>query len=247
MDLHERDRHALDQLVRDLRESHGDALLACALTGEAASAGYIPQRSPLTTAVVLDEVTPEALRRTRALVREWRRNRLALPLLLDPRTIESSRDVFPLEFLELRQHHVLLYGERDPFADLEIELGHLRLQVEEQLRGKLLHLWEAFLETEGDSREMRRLLLETPPAFEMPLRGALHLLAVRAGEGGASVDGPDAFLAEVETRLAVPLPVLRRLEAVRRGEDALENAELEDCFDGYLREVRALVRATDGL
>jgi hypothetical protein len=130
-DLDAKDRAALDRLVADLRDLHGPALLAVALTGEAAGAGYIPRKSPLSVVVVLDEVTPEALRRTRGRIPAWRRRRIPAPLLMDPAYVESSLDVFPLEFLEIGDHHVLLHGERNPFADLAIDLSHLRLEVEE--------------------------------------------------------------------------------------------------------------------
>ena len=144
MTLDSVDRASLDAFAADLREIHGSALRAVLLTGEAASAGYRPRRSPLSTLVVLDEVTPAALRRTRPRLRRWSRRRIPTPLFMDPTYIASALDVFPLEFLELGDHHELLLGESDPLADLEIDRVHLRLEVEEQMRGKMLHLWEAY-------------------------------------------------------------------------------------------------------
>jgi hypothetical protein len=252
-DLHAKDRAALDRLVADLRDLHGPALLAVALTGEAASAGYIPRKSPLSVVVVLDEVTPEALRRTRGRIPAWRRRRIPAPLLMDPAYVESSLDVFPLEFLEIGDHHVLLHGERNPFADLAIDLSHLRLEVEEQMRGKMLHLWAAYLETgrTGRKRRLKQLLLETPPGFEMILRGLLRLRQGDCGPGKpeqSRPDGPEELLAAVEQQLGVELPVFRRLEAVRhRRAQALSRGELEGVFEGYLAEVRQLVRLTDAL
>jgi len=73
-----KDRTALDRFVEDLRGLHGDALIAALLTGEAASAGYRPKKSPLATVVVLREVTPDALRRTRGRISRWRRRRIGI-------------------------------------------------------------------------------------------------------------------------------------------------------------------------
>ena len=240
--MDERDRTALDGFVADLRALHGDALLAVLLTGEAASTGYRPRQTPLSTLVVLADVTPESLRRTRPKLRAWARKRIPTPLFMDPMYLESALDVFPLEFLELGDHHALLHGDTDPLADLRIDAAHLRIEVEEQMRGKMLHLWEAYLESGGAKRSLRRILLETPPGFEVILRGLLRLRSETARP-----DGPDELLAAVEAGFETPLPVFRRLERVRRGQATLAGGELDAVFEGYLAEVRALVRLTDAL
>lgn len=238
--LDARDRATLERVRSELREGYGGALQAVALTGEAAGAAYRPGRSPLELAVLIDAVTPEALRRLQPRLRAWARRRVAPPLLLDPVWIEEARDVFPLEFLELAEHHLLLHGESDPFSRLEVRLEHLRLEVERQLRGKLLHLWEAYLEHGHSARRLRELLLETPAAFEWILRGAL-----RAAEG-LSKPAPrrehgEALLAEVERRCDLVLPTFRLLERARRAGEHLPSDGLDALFDDYLGEVRALV------
>ncbi|MEN8182800.1 MAG: hypothetical protein ABFS46_09730 [Myxococcota bacterium] len=245
--LHPKDRSALDSFTEDLRRLHGDSLVAALLTGEAASGGYRPRRSPLSTVVVLSEVTVDVLRRTRPRLRGWRRRRIPTPLLMDPAYIESAIDVFPIEFLEIADHHLLLSGDGNPFADLTVHLPHLRLEVEEQIRGKMLHLWEAYLEAGGSKRMLRRLLLETPPGFEMILRGMLRLQQGEAEEGPSRPDAPSELLADVERRFELELPVFRRLERVREGAERLPRHELESVFESYLAEVRRLVRVTDAL
>jgi hypothetical protein len=163
---------------------------------------------------------------------------------MDPVYLESALDVFPIEFLEISDHHLLLHGESNPFAKLEIHLPHLRLEVEEQLRGKMLHLWEAYLEVGSSKRELRRLLVESPLGFEVALRGLLRL---RQEAGDARPDHPGELLAAVEEEFGVALPTLRRLEAVRGGEGAIAGGEVEPLFDAYLAEVRSLVRTIDAL
>jgi hypothetical protein len=241
--LDERDRASLDRVRRQLHELYGDALQALALTGESAGAGYRAGRSLLELAVLLDAVTPEALRRVRPHLRGWERRRVATPLFLDARWLTGSRDVFPIEFLELREHHVLLHGEGDPFANLPVQRDHLRLEVEKQLRGKLLHLWEAYLETHGSRRRLRALLLAAVPGFAWILRGALHLAE---GPAAAPQAAPsEELFVEVERRFGVSLPVLRRLARARRGAEPLASAELDAVFDAALAEVRGLLGRFD--
>jgi hypothetical protein len=215
-------------------------LQAVCLCGEAAGESYRPLRSPLSLVVVLAAVTPQALRATAGCVARWRRQRLAVPLLFDQAYIGSARDVFPLEFLDLRDRHHLLFGE-DPFAGLEIDLAHLRIEVEEHLRGKLLHLYEAYLEAAGSRRSVRALLVDSAPGFEITLRGMLRL------RGGERPPGAAQLLSVVEQAFGVALPVLRRLASVRAGEASIARDEVEWVFDSYVDEVRSLVGVVDTL
>lgn len=238
MDLDPTDRTALDRLVEELREAHGDALLAVALTGDAVGPAYQPRKTPLATLVVLREVTPDALRAHHGRMRHWRRRNLALPVFMDPPYVASSLDVFPVEFIDLADRHLMLYGD-DPFAALAFDPDHLRLEVEEQLRGKLLHLWGAYLSSEGREAELRALLGETPAGFEVVLRALARLRsATPLGADGSPVEA-------IERLFGIELPVLRRLYALRLGRGALANDELDALCGEYLDEVRRLVQLTD--
>jgi hypothetical protein len=242
--LDDRDRATLEQVRRDLHALYGDALRAVALTGEAAGASYRAGKTHLEIAVLLEEVTAEALRKVRPRLGGWARRRVGAPLFFDLRWLADSRDVFPIEFLELRTHHVPLHGEVDPFANLPVVPEHLRLEVEKQLRGKLLHLWEAYLETRGSARRLRSLLDAVPHGFAWILRGALHLADPE------SVDLPghgeeERVLVEVERRFGVSIPALRRLETARRKGERIPAGELEPLFEALLAELRALVQIGD--
>lgn len=242
MGLDARDARALETLVGDLRGLHGAALVAVLLAGESAGPEYRPRITPLSVVVVLAELGAETLRRTRTRVAAWRRQRIAVPLLLDAATIERSLDVFPLELLELRDRHQTLYGRCDQIEHLEVRLPYLRLEIEEQLRGKLLHLMSAYLETGSSPRALRRLLLDSQPGFAVLLRGLLRL---RGGEGSPRPADPHELIGAVETQLGVVLPALRRLDRVRRGREALARAELEPLFEAYLDDVRRLGQLVD--
>jgi len=241
MSLHAKDEATLGRVVDTLRIAFGERLVAVALYGESAGAGYRPRRSPLDVAVVLDVLGAADLRTVRPYVGGWQRRRVSTPLLMDPAYLAGSRDAFPLEFVDLRDHHRMLHGRADPFADLAIHADHLRLELEEQAKGKLLHLREAYLGLGRSNRGLRRLLFETPAAFQVILRG---LLALR---GVPRPDDPGGVLRAVEGSFGVSLPTFHRLERVRAGTQSLAGGELEHVFETYLAEVGALAQVTDGL
>lgn len=242
MGLDARDARSLGLLVEDLRRLHGEALRAVLLAGEAAGPEYQPRVTPLSVVVVLAGLSTEALRRMRPRVAAWRRLRIPPPVLMEAAGIDRSLDVFPLELLELRDRHQILYGRADAIEGVAVALPHLRLELEEQLRGKLMHLMSAYLETGSSPRRLRRLLLDSLPGFAILLRGLLRL---RGGQGAPRPADPEELIGAVEQTLGVALPSLRRVERVRRQREALTRAELELLFDGYLGDVRRLAEMVD--
>jgi hypothetical protein len=241
MPLHPKDEATLGRAVDTLRVAFGERLVAVALYGESAGAGYRPRRSPLDLAVVLDVLRASDLRTLRPYVGGWHRRRVSTPLLMDPAYLAGSRDAFPLEFVELRDHHRMLHGRAELFTEIDVHADHLRLELEEQAKGKLLHLREAYLGLGRSNRGLRRLLLETPATFHVILRGLLALRDV------PRPDDPSGVLRAVEQHFGLSLPTLHRLERVRAGGDALGGGELESVFERYLDEVAAIAQATDGL
>src|SRR4029078_6066551 len=58
--------------------------------------------------------------------------------------IEKSLDSFPIEWLDIRERHLLLEGE-DLVASLDVPRTYLRLPCEHELRGKHIQLRQALL------------------------------------------------------------------------------------------------------
>ncbi|HWP65329.1 MAG TPA: hypothetical protein VNO26_05395 [Candidatus Limnocylindria bacterium] len=235
MPLDQRDAAALDTLVADCRRLFGERLLALALYGEAATAAYRPLVSPLETVLVLDRIGIADLRALRARVKAWQRLRLDVPLVLDREHLAGARDVFPLEMLELHERHRLLHGADDPFAALgPPSASQLRLELEEQLRGKLLHLRASYLALAGRDG-LPELLRAVGTTLDVVLRGLLALAGRPRPDGAADVL---RALGELD---GVPLAALTRLDRWTSGEQRLTAGELDELFAAVHDELAALV------
>ena len=237
--LENTDQHATDLTVSELREAHGGTLLSVSLYGEAASPSYRPGASALSLLVVLEEISQPVLHKMLHLVERWHERRVGTPLFMDPEYIRTSADVFPMEFLDIRDRHYLLVGGLDYFSDIQIDREHLRLQVEEQLRGKMLHLWEAYLETARSHEELGDLVCSSAPGFEQVLRAMLYL---------KDRDRPSATLdviGAVEFAFGIALKALTRIELLRQEHRTPTNEEVDSLFADYTAEVRTLVDKAD--
>src|SRR5437667_194921 len=79
------------------------------------------------------------------LVKWGRKHRISTPLFMTKEYVLHSTDVFPIEFTEIKERHRIIFGE-DIFKDLDIPFKDMRLLCEQQIKGKLLHLRQAYLE-----------------------------------------------------------------------------------------------------
>ena len=134
---------------------------------------------------------------------------------------------------------IACFRGQDPFAVLEVDVSALRTEVEEQLRGKMLHLWSAYLHAAGSTSALRYLLLDSPAGFDVVLRGILRL------QSSERPRSPVALIAAVEKAFGVELTTMQTLAAARAGEVKLAKAALEQTFEAYLEEVRTLVGTVD--
>jgi predicted nucleotidyltransferase len=233
----------LDRFVAAVRSAFGDKLLSVVLYGSAAAGDYVPRRSDINLALVLRSITLESLGRCRPYLKTWRKDNIALPLLLTPEDIRRSADIFPVEFLDICEHHVLLHGT-DFFAELSVDPRHLRFQIEHELKAKLLSLREAYLAGLDQGRPeavVEELLLASVPAVlalgRNLLRAASHRPPAR------KIDTPAAL----EKAFGVSLPTIADLAARRARGEPLAGGEATARFERYLEEIGTLARLVDAL
>ena len=90
------------------------------------------------------------------------------PLFFLTEELQRSTDVFPIESLDVKRAHRVLFGT-DPVADLDIPMNLHRVQVERDLRLLLLRLRQHVLHAGNNELEYTAILKKTAS-------GALTLL-----------------------------------------------------------------------
>ena len=230
----------LEAFTREVQELYGTDLVAVVLYGSAAAGEHVAGASDINVAVIVRQLSPALLRRARGRIRAWHRQGFATPLFFDLETIQHSLDVFPIEFLDMQERHRILWGP-DLLTPLRIGRGNLRLQCEQELRGKLLRLRQAYVESAGSPEHLRQVLLMAAGSLLVLLRTLLRL-------AGADPGGPaEAVLERAGGRFATSTSHLVQVYRVKRGEIRLAGSAVDALFQGVLEEVEGLVRVVDGL
>ena len=195
--LSERQR-ALEGLVGDLRTVFGARLQSLVAYG----LGSPAPNDTVRTLGLVERVAFEDLARLVPLAADWQRGGLAVPLLLSRHEFERSLDVFPLEYGSIIANHVVIVGE-NVFAGTRVAEADRRRGCEEQAKSHLIHLREAFLETQGDPRNVARLMASSAPAFRTLLANLAYL------ETGTAPDADSEALAStIERTIGVPSSVI---------------------------------------
>jgi hypothetical protein len=230
----------LHQFTQQVQDLYAEDLLAVILYGSAAAGEHVPGRSDINVVVVLRKLTPGLLRKAAPHLRRWHRQGFATPLFFDPETLHASLDVFPIEFLDMQERHRMLWGP-DLLAPLRIERRNLRLQCEQELRGKLMKLRQSYVECAHAPGDLGRVLGVAVSSIVVLARTLLRL------GGGDPSGGADTVLERTQARFGASTTSLRRAYQLKRGDIRLAGSGLETLYQEVLEEVQGLVRVTDGL
>lgn len=231
---------AIDGLVRDIKNLFGDRLLSVYLYGSAAGKGYIPGRSNINILILLKDIDMEGLRGIASLFRKVKGISLVAPLVLTPDYIRSSIDVFPIEFLDIKESSLLLAGE-DTLSGIDISLSNLRGQCEREIKGQLVRLRGSFLETEGDKNGMERLIATAVSNLIFPLKNILRLMMKDVPDSNEDV------IKDCCNALSVADSALLEAWEIKRGDRKVSLDGLYTVISRYMKTVEDISQKIDAM
>jgi len=198
----------ISDFVSRMREAAGANLESVILFGSAVAGDFHPEYSNLNLFCVIRDSSFAALQALAPAVKWWDAQKQPPPLFMTRDEIERSIDVFAIEFVDMKQHHRVVFGE-DVLRSLSIPVNLHRVQVEYELREKLALLRQHLLLAAGNDSRMWELLVRSVSSFATLFRHALMVLghdvpagkreAVQALSKKIGFD-PSAFLQVLDVR-----------------------------------------------
>ena len=184
-------RHRYERMAGDFQRVFGNRFVALVASPSGAAAAFVASLG----AEDLDALGP--------LADAWRRDSVAMPLVMTPDEFRRSLDTFPLEYQSLLDHHVVIAGH-PPFEGVQIQPGDMRRACEVQARGHLIHLRQGWIGQAAHQGGLAHLLADSAA----PLRSTLANLARLHGESPAddgalatwanrTIGMPDALVRDV--------------------------------------------------
>lgn len=230
----------LAEFVEKLKTSAADNLVCVAVYGSAASEEFHSEFSDVNLLCVVRQLSSQHLQALAPALQWWTANRFPAPLVFSRQEIERAADVFPIEMLDIKQQHHILYGE-NIFQNLNVPMDRHRFQLEHELRTKLLFLRQHYLAWCSEDQKVRLLMLDSVANFATLFR---HTLITRG-------EKPPRTKNEVIEQLALniqfdPSPFLELLQ-VRQGKTRSENLDAQAVFTRYLQGIQRVIEAVDAM
>jgi predicted nucleotidyltransferase len=227
-----------EEIVGEYQKIFEADLISIILFGSGAGEDYIPGKSDINFLITLTDQGIDRLDRALENVARWRKRNVAVPLFMTRTFLEGSRDAYPIEFLNMKRRYIVVSGP-DVLAGLTFDRRHIRLQLERELRGKLLHLRSGYLATEGDTRKIRDLIAASLNAFISLFSAMLYLKNIEIPHGKREI------ITAAGKAIGVDAAIFLRCEEIRRKADRLPHHEAKAVFQAYLKEVSRLCDQID--
>jgi hypothetical protein len=233
LDLPEDVLENLEKYLTQLKKDWHSDLDGVLLFGSAARGDFIAGRSNINIFVIVRHLSVEVLQRAGRLHRQWGKHQIVAPLMMTEEELSRSCHLFPLEYLQMQDNHVLLAG-RDPFAALQINDKQLGWQCEQELMANIFRLRQRFVEGEGRVEAIQALLILSITAVLPCLRGLLRVV-------GQTSKGRDMQILErLPQALQFDPTILVEMIHMKRGMNSPGSLEWPKVYEGYLENLESL-------
>lgn len=226
------------EFVQRIRSAGQHNLQSVILYGSAASGEFHQKFSDINVLCVLRDTSFAALTSLAPTVEWWRKLKNPPPLVMTQSELQRSTDVFVIEFLDMQRHHRVLHGD-DVLSGLQVSTAQHRVQVEYELREKLIILRQNLLSVNGDKQQLWGLMLNSLPSFTTLFRHALMVLS--------GIDAPSKRAAIESLAQRIQFDASGFLQVLNVREHKLDRKQLDpkDVCARYLSAVQQVTEAVD--
>jgi hypothetical protein len=228
----------INEFVERIRAAAGSNLLSVILYGSAAAGDYVSDHSDVNLLCVLRDTSYSAIEALAPAMEWWTKQKHHVPLLLSAEEMQRSADVFSIEFLDMRRHYRVLWGE-DLLKTVEIPMRLHRAQLEYELREKTILLRQQLLMVAKDDDAKWDLLLRSLSSFGTLFRHALIAL------GAESPESKREAAATLAAKLGVEASVFGELLDIRERKINRKERDVNKIFARYLKLVDQVTSAVD--
>jgi len=160
---------------QEILDKYPENIHSIYVTGTAITDDFDIKRSDINSIFILKDMDLKFLKLLAPLGNKYSRHKVAAPLIMTPDYIQTSLDVFPVEFLNFKLIHAAVYGD-DILKDIEIGRVDLRLQCERELKTKLILLRQGYISSLGDRKLLTENVVNSITGYIPLFRGIIMLL-----------------------------------------------------------------------
>ncbi len=221
----------LELFTKAVKETYREGLISVILYGSAASGEFTGKHSNINLLVILDNTGLENLARISKILSAGKFKILS-PLFFTEDYISSSTDVFPIEFLDMKENYSVIYG-KDVLAGFEVDLKNLRFQCEQELKAKVINVKKNYLST-ADKNALKELLFKSFNSSLHILRNLIRL------KGRTPPYLKEDILNELGREFDMDTAGLKKILSAKNNNLKLSSGEIEALFFAFVKELEKL-------
>lgn len=227
-------RDVLRRFVGQVKKITPNQIDGIFVFGSLVRGDYISGRSNLNVFVLIKALSLEDFQRYGRAQRGWSKMSLVAPLFMTHEEFLKSSRLFPLEYVEMKDFHLILDG-RDPFPELHIDVSGLSMQCQREIMGNLIRLRQGFVEGWGRPEAVQALLPVSITALLPCLRGIVRVMGRVPGQKD------EIFVSQLPEFLQIDDAVLKEVLDLKRGSASPGIHELPRLFGRYATTLDGLV------
>lgn len=224
----------LDRILQVLKKVLGTRLISFVMYGSSHTGEFHEGYSNINTMAVVSGITMHEIAEIGRELKWFFYKGNPSPLIFTRSELDSFKDVFPIELLDMIEHHTLIYGDTDPLKDITIDRKNLRFECESELKSKLIRLRQALFLQHSEKKAIQ-LMTTSLSSFVALFKGVLRLkgkdVPVHKRDAIAAIAG----LADFDQT-----PFLRLL-AVREKRDTLKKGETFKTLEMYVEGITKVI------
>ncbi|MDX9801353.1 MAG: hypothetical protein RBT69_08470 [Spirochaetia bacterium] len=181
MTINNPQKEVQEKVLPLIKECFENNLKSVIIYGSAASDSFNSKYSDINLMILSEKNNYDSLikfgKKGKKLIRKYR----ITPLVLSVDDFINSADVFPMEYHDIADRHVIIYGD-DVVEKLQITRTNLRHQLEERIRGISNQIKQSIINSGGSSIVLKAKMKFVPVSVKTILRAALRLKGIKAKE-----------------------------------------------------------------
>lgn len=239
LNLPEKVKNDLKSFSEEISGLLGSELVSLSVYGSAVTGNFSEDVSDINVLLVVKEVLMSLLRKIAPAVEKAEDNKITIFLVTEGDML-SSCDVFPIKFMEIKRHHLVIIGS-DIASKLPICNDHLRLRAEQELKNIMFRLRQAYLKRYGTPDFMKNNLAKFISPYLKALKTMIYL------KTGSYCDDVTEALKQAESLFQIKKDPLEKILSLRKGKLNLSYNEIEDLYGEFLEVVQHSAKQADKL
>ena len=228
----------LNDFLNRVKEIYREEFISAALYGSAASGEFSATHSNVNLVIILRDTSISSLSKIAPVLNKGKFS-LLNTVFFTEEYVKSSADVFPVEFLDIKENHKTLYG-KDVFTDLNIDIKNLRFQCEQELKSKIINIKKVYL-SNINNPGLDKLLIRFFTSSLHLLRNILRL------KSGRTVYKKEDIINSIAVEFNIDISDMKKILGIKSAGKRLSKKAASELFGSFVNDLEKMSGLVDGL